>query len=450
MNFLYNFLNGQVIMKNKKELRNCVIYEIYVRNHSPRGNFQAVIDDLPRIQALGVDYIWLMPIHPIGKVNRKGALGSSYAIADYLAINPEYGTEEDFRQLIKAAHVLGMGVMIDVVYNHTSPDSVLAQEHKDWFHLDGQGNPTTSVPDWMDIVELDYSHPELQGYLVKAIQKWASFGLDGFRCDVASLVPVEFWQKAAAAAKTINPNIIWLAESVHTGWVAERRMKGLYAQSDSELYRVFDITYDYDIFRPWERAVKGILDTGYYLDLLVWQDAIYPKDYVKLRYVENHDTDRIMALAPSRDQALAWTALQAFNKGAWLIYAGEESAAKRRPDQFEKDVIPWGTYELSDFIRRLAALKKDPARKKGELVWLTSEPAVQAVWFTDQECLAAIFNTAGKKGEILTAFPDGTYEDLLGGEDFTIVDHKVQIPTVACLFHCKLKELPPQREMLLI
>ncbi len=437
-------------MKSKKELRSLVIYEIYVRNHSQRGNFQAVIEDLPRIQALGVDYIWLMPIHPIGKMNRKGSLGSSYAIADYLAINPEYGTEEDFKRLIKEAHDLGLKVMIDVVYNHTSPDSVLAKEHKDWFRLDQQGNPTTSVPDWEDIVELDHSHAELHDYLVKAIQKWVSFGLDGFRCDVASLVPMEFWLKADAAAKAINPNIIWLAESVHTGWVAERRSNGLFAQSDSELYCIFDITYDYDIFRPWERTVKGTLDTIFYLDLLVMQDAIYPEDYVKLRYVENHDTDRVMDLAPSREQALAWTALQAFNKGAWLIYAGEESASPRKPDHFEKDVIPWGNYELTDFIQRLAALKKDPAQKEGELYWLTSEPAVQAIWFTRDTCLAAIFNTAGKKGEILTAFPDGTYQDLLSGKNFSIVNHKVRIPAAACIFHCRLKELPSQREMLLV
>jgi len=437
-------------MKNRTGLRNVVIYEIYVRNHSQQGNFQAVVNDLLRIKALGVDYIWLMPIHPIGKVNRKGSLGSSYAIADFMAVNPEYGTEKDFQNLIKAAHELGLKVMIDVVYNHTSPDSVLAREHKEWFRLDRQGNPTTSVPDWTDIVELDHAHTELHDHLVRAIQKWTSFGLDGFRCDVASLVPMEFWLKADAAAKAINPDIIWLAESVHTGWVAERRSKGLFAQSDSELYKVFDLTYDYDVFRPWERAVKGTLDTRYYLDLLVLQDAIYPQDYVKLRYVENHDTERVMAIAPSREQALAWTAFQAFNKGAWLIYAGEEAAAARKPDQFEKDVIPWSNYELTDFIRNLAALKKDAAQKEGELCWLTSEPAVQAVWFTEKTSLAGVFNTEGKKGEILTAFPDGTYRDLLSGEDFGIMNHTMQIPVSACIFHCQMKELPPQREMLLV
>lgn len=437
-------------MKNRKELRNLVIYEIYVRNHSQRGDFQGVIDDLPRIKELGVDYIWLMPIHPIGKVNRKGSLGSSYAIADYTIVNPDYGTERDFKRLVDTAHGLGLKVMIDVVYNHTSPDSVLAREHKEWFRQDTQGNPTTSVPDWVDIVELDHSHPELHDYLVKAIEKWSSLGVDGYRCDVASLVPLEFWYKARAAAAAINPETIWLAESVHPDWVAERRRNGLFALSDSELYCVFDITYDYDIFRAWERAVKGELDTRYYLDLLYLQNAIYPLDYVKLRYVENHDTDRVMELAPTRGQALAWTALQAFNRGAWLIYAGEESAAPHKPDHFEKDVMPWGNYELTPLIQRLAALKKDVAQVTGELYWLTSDPLVQAVWLAQPTSLAGIFNTSAAKGEIPTEFPDGTYQDLLSGEDFIIRDHKLNVPATAFIFHCKLSDFHPLRKMLLV
>ncbi|HAF63149.1 MAG TPA: alpha-amylase [Anaerolineaceae bacterium] len=437
-------------MISKKDLRSLVIYEIYVRNHSPRGDFQGVIDDLPRIKALGVDMIWLMPIHPIGKVGRKGSLGSSYAISDYLGINPEYGTLDDFKQLMSAAHSIGLKVMIDVVYNHTSPDSVLAQQHKDWFRLDEKGEPTTSVPDWMDIVELDHSHSELDEYLVKAIQYWAGLGLDGFRCDVASLVPLKFWFKARAAAAAINPAMIWLAESVHPDWVAERRENGLFALSDSELFQVFDITYDYDIFRPWERTVKGYLNTRYYLDLLCLQEAIYPEDYVKLRFVENHDTDRVMEIAPTYEQALAWIALQAFNKGAWLIYAGEESAAPCKPSHFEKDVIPWGDYRLTDFIHCLALLKKDAAVKNGNLTWLTSDPLIQAAWSAPSTNLAGIFNTSGVKGEIPTVFSDGTYQDLLSGEDFVIKDQRLLAPGSVFIFYCPAVNTQLERETVLI
>lgn len=437
-------------MRTKKELRDLVIYEIYVRNHSQQGDFQAVMRDLPRIKALGVDMIWLMPIHPIGKMGRKGSLGSSYAIADYLGINPEYGTLDDFKQLVRAAHDSGLKIMIDVVYNHTSPDSVLAQQHRNWFQLDEHGEPTTSVPDWMDIVELDHSHAELGEYLVEAIQYWTSLGLDGFRCDVASLVPLEFWYKAHAAAAAINPDMIWLAESVHPDWVAARRQNGLFALSDSELYRVFDITYDYDIFRPWERTVKGDLDACYYLDLLRLQDAIYPDDYVKLRFVENHDTDRVMELAPTYEQAKAWIALQAFNKGAWLIYAGGESAAPRKPSQFEKDVIPWGDYKLTSFFQHLAALKKDKAVREGNLFWLTSSPLIEGVWQAPSQNLAGIFNTTSVKGKIPTAFPDGTYQDLLSGEDFIIKDQRLPAPEAAFIFRCPQMAEREERETLLI
>ncbi len=436
-------------MGKKKDLHNLVIYEIYTRNHSQRGDFLGVIDDLERIRQLGVDIIWLMPIHPIGKVNRKGTLGSSYAIADYKAINPEYGTEEDFVRLLSRAHALGLKVMMDVVYNHTSPDSVLARNHKEWFQLDEAGNPKTSVPDWSDIVELDHSHPGLRAHLLDAIRKWTRLGVDGFRCDVASLVPLELWLKAHAAAATINPAVIWLAESVHVDWVAERRKQDLFAISDSELYQAFDITYDYDICRAWERVLSGELDVDYYLDLVHMQDGIYPDDYIKLRYVENHDMDRIMKSAPSRQQALAWTAFSAFNKGAWLIYAGQEAASPIKPSHFDKDPIPWGAYELSDFIRKLAGLKKLPAVEHGTLLWLASKPVIQAVWFDPAESLVGIFNTAAVKGEIPTSIPDGTYQDLLSGEDLIIEEGRLKAPLSAYVFTCRLTKRPPERAKLL-
>jgi len=267
---------------------------------------------------------------------------------------------------------------------------------------------------------------------------------------VASLVPLEFWYKARAAAAAINPAMIWLAESVHPDWVVERRENGLFALSDSELFRVFDITYDYDIFRPWERVVKGDLDARYYLDLLSLQDAIYPEDYVKLRFVENHDTDRVLEIALTYEQALAWIALQAFNKGAWLIYAGQESAASHKPSHFEKDVIPWGDYSLTDFIRKLAVLKKDTAVKNGNLSWLTCDPLIQAVWQAPSNNLAGIFNTSGVEGEIPTMFPDGTYQDLITGEDFIIKDQRLLAPRTVFIFYCPQVNTQFERETVLI
>ena len=146
--------------------RNLVIYEIYVRNHGPNGTFADVEADLERIRALGVDVIWFMPIHPIGKLNKKGSLGCPYSIQDYRGVNPEYGTRQDFKRLIEKAHALGLKVMIDVVYNHTAHDSVLVKEHPEYFHQDAEGKPVTTVPDWSDVIDLKHPHPGLTEYLV--------------------------------------------------------------------------------------------------------------------------------------------------------------------------------------------------------------------------------------------------------------------------------------------
>jgi Glycosidases len=283
-----------------KSVRSLVVYEIYVRSHSPQGTFQGVTDDLPRIKSLGVDVVWLMPIHPIGRVRRKGALGCPYAIADYTSVNPEYGSLTDFTRLIESAHALGLKVMIDVVYNHTAHDSVILHEHPTWYHSDASGQPVTTVPEWSDVIDLDYAHPELWDYLIGALEQWARLGVDGFRCDVASIVPLDFWLQARAAIERINPACLWLAESVEARWVAQRRAAGLPAWSDSELYQAFDITYDYDVFDAWKNVVEGRLDLQFYLDLLRLQDCVYPHNYVKLRFVEIM-TSR--ALCPSRRTA---------------------------------------------------------------------------------------------------------------------------------------------------
>ncbi|MCK5468317.1 MAG: hypothetical protein KAI99_07410, partial [Cyclobacteriaceae bacterium] len=268
-----------------KEYKNLVIYEVYVRSHSTNGTFADVENDLPRIKELGVDVIWLMPIHPIGKLNKKGKLGCPYSIRDYRNVNPEYGTKKDFKRLINTAHSLNLKVMIDVVFNHTAHDSVLALSHLDWFVQDANGKPVSTVSEWSDVVDLKFPNPELEDYLIKTLQMWIKFGVDGFRCDVASLIPLEFWMRARKAVDKINPEIIWLAESVDARWVAERRENGFSTISDSELYNAFDITYDYDIWPIWHAAVLGKVKSERYIEMLRFQDCIYPNNYIKLRCV---------------------------------------------------------------------------------------------------------------------------------------------------------------------
>jgi len=420
-----------------REYRNLVIYEVYVRNHSARGTFLEVEADLPRIKALGVDVVWFMPIHPVGQVSRKGSLGCPYSIADYRGINPEYGTCADFARFIQRAHELGLKVMIDVVYNHTAHDSVLVREHPDWFHQDKSGRPVTTVPEWSDVIDLKHGNPELTAYLIDTLRGWAQFGVDGFRCDVASLVPQEFWVEARREMAKVKPGVIWLAESVHAAFVAYRRSIDLPTISDSELYAAFDLTYVYDIWPIWQAAATGRIPVGRYLEMLRFQDAIYPENYAKMRYVENHDQARVMAVAGSRQQALAWTAFEAFNKGPFLIYAGQESAARHTPSLFDKDPVEWGSYELSPFLTRLMQLKKDPAQTEGQFVVTAAEPCIQAAWVKRGGSLYGVFNVAGKHGQVKAHLPDGRYADLLGGPEVEVTRGHLSAPESAAVVRCE-------------
>lgn len=414
-------------------VRNLVIYEVYVRNHGPHGTFADVEADLERIQSLGVDVVWFMPIHPIGQLNKKGSLGCPYSISNYREVNLEYGTKEDFARLIEKIHRLGMRVMIDVVYNHTSHDSNLVKEHPDWYHQDVEGHPVTTVPDWSDVIDLKHPNPDLTRYLIDSLKSWATFGVDGFRCDVASLLPEAFWVQARQEVEEVKPGVIWLAESVHARFVEYRRYMNLSAISDSEVYRGFDLTYDYDIFAIWQAALSGKVPVARYLEMLRFQDVIYPGNFAKMRYVENHDQMRIMKSASTYDQALAWTAFEAFNKGAFLIYGGQESAAVNTPSLFDIDKVDWKNFELSEFLTTLARLKKDAAQVNGKFILTAAEPLVQAVWQSPNSNLVGLFNLSSINGDVAIALPDGKYMDVLNKQEVTVSNGRTPAPKIASI-----------------
>jgi hypothetical protein len=413
--------------------RNLVIYEVYVRNHGANGTFKDIEKDLPRLHTLGVDVLWFMPIHPIGVVNRKGSLGSPYSIIDYRDVNPEYGTKDEFVRLIEQVHERGMKVMMDVVYNHTAHDSTLVKTHPEYFRRDENGTPFTAEADWSDVIDFQHPNPALSDYLIETLIGWVKQGVDGFRCDVASMVPLEIWQKARAELASVSPEVIWLAESDHANKVNERRARGLTGLSDSELYEAFDLTYDYDIWPIWQLAVQGKVPVRRYVEMLRYQDSIYPDTFIKMRCVENHDQARITRLAPTRSQAMAWTAFEAFNKGPFLIYDGQESGTKHTPSLFEIDKIDWSDYALQPFLTRLTKLKKDPAQVEGKLVVMQADPAIQAAWEYPGKNLFGIFNTSGKAGYIMVSLPDGTYRDLLNDGQVTVRGGKMLLPDTAAI-----------------
>ena len=418
-----------------KSYHNSIIYEVFVRNHGPNGTFADVEKDLVRIRNLGVDIVWLMPIYPIGEKNRKGKLGCPYSISDYRRINPEYGNLDDFRHLIKKAHNLGLKVIIDIVFNHTAHDSFLVNKHPNWFVQDKNHNPISTIPNWSDVVNLKHSVPGLRSYLIETLIYWVQNGVDGFRCDIASFLPLGFWIDARETIGQIKPHTIWLAESVHAEDIPKRRENGLPGVSDSELYQAFDFTYDYDIWPVWQATILGKIPTSRLIEMLRFQECIYPANYIKLRFMENHDQKRIVQFAPSKKQALAWTAFSCFIEGAFLIYAGQESACAHTPSLFEKDKINWHNYELTQFFKRLFNIKKDLAISIGKLIWLSDKPVIQAAWYDLENSLYGIFNTSKIEGYVRVNVPDGNYFDSLNNNDIIVREGKLKIPESASIFH---------------
>lgn len=397
-----------------KNYRNQVMYCVFVRNHTPEGTFQALRQDLPRIRSLGVDIIWLMPIHPIGEKARKGTLGSPYAIRDYRQINPEFGTVRDLEELVEDIHGLGMKCIIDVVYNHTSPDSVLVAEHPEWFYHKPDGSFGNHVGDWTDIVDLDYTNRDLWKYQIETLKMWAQI-VDGFRCDVAPLIPMEFWQEARQAVEQVRPGCIWLSESVEPGFITYLRSQNLVAHTDREVFEVFDIAYDYDIFGIFRGALEGKCLLSDYASAVSGQETLYQDHYVKLRYLENHDQDRAAQIIPDERKLRNWMAFCYFQKGMMLLYGGQEVGQSHRPSLFDADPINWNTgKDYSDLMATLRKIKQDPIFADSDyVVTAQGSDVLVAVHEKDHRKMVGIFSVSAVAADVTVPLEDGTYLDLI-------------------------------------
>lgn len=399
-----------------KSYRNQVLYSVYVRNYSSEGTFEGVRKDLDRIQALGTDIIWLLPIHPLGEKARKGKLGSPYAIRDYRAVNPEFGTLEDFKRLVDDIHAHGMKCIIDVVYNHTSPDSWLAENHPEWFFHKPDGSFGNRIGDWTDIIDLDYSHKELWDYQIETLKQWAEI-VDGFRCDVAPLVPVEFWLKAREEVETVRPGCFWLCESVDRGFISHVRGMGMTAHSDSELYQAYDAAYDYDTYHDFVKCLTGKISLAQYAAAVTDQDITYPDNYLKLRFLENHDQPRAHQLIADPEQLVAWTAFQFFQKGMPLIYNGQEVGAAHLPSLFDKDPIFWDTgMDLTPLMQKMAKIRRSPIFADSQYaVTAPTEDVLLAVYTSREGTYVGLFPVGGRGALVEVDVPDGTYRDDFSG-----------------------------------
>jgi glycosidase len=310
-------------------LADTVIYEMYLRSFTPEGTFRAAIPRLDEVRRLGVTTIWLMPIHPVGEERRKGALGSPYSIRDYTATNPEFGTLEDFRALVDAIHARGMTVLIDLVANHTAWDHHWVEQHPEWYQK-GPDGQITHPPgtDWVDVAQLDFSNPEVRAAMRQAMRFWVEdVGIDGYRADVAELVPMDFWRDAITELRSIKP-VIMLAE----GAAPELHEAG------------FDITYAWNTYHVLKDIWRGApVDT--LLHIVAAERGVYPPDAGRLRFTTNHDEtawdDTPMGLfdGPAGAQAAAVIAFTL--PGVPLIYNGQEVGDPMRLPLFERVPIRW-------------------------------------------------------------------------------------------------------------
>ncbi len=319
-----------------------------------------------------------------------------------------------------------VGLVIDPEIAGDSGGSYMANNNKT-----PEGEMGNRVGDWGDIVDLDYGNKELWDYQIDTLKMWAGI-VDGFRCDVAPLVSLAFWLKAREEVARVNPECIWLSESVEPEFIVDMRAKGMTNLSDSEIFQAFDMCYDYDIFKYFRQYLNGEGTLGRYVEAVNMQEYIYPANYVKMRYLENHDQDRAKEIIPKESALRNWTAFLYFQKGATLLYAGQENQNETRPDLFNKDVINLdGSRDISDMLRQLYQIKKLPVVAKSSYR-LSADEGLGAAIGEHKEIqgkgrLLGIFSFEGKCGQVEAGIQDGTYTNMVNGKEIRIEDGKIDL-----------------------
>jgi len=335
--------------------KNSNIYEVNIRQYTPEGTFLAFQQHLPRLKEMGVDIIWLMPINPIGKINRKGKLGSYYSIQNYREINPEFGTKKDFKNLVSEAHKLGMHVIIDWVANHTSWDNVWMNPHPEWYTKDSLGhNMAPKGTDWKDAADLNYDKPELRKAMIEAMMYWVKkTDIDGFRCDVAYMIPINFWMHARKAIDKLKPDCFFLAEA-----------------GDPLQHMAFDMTYDWPLKDAINDMAKGKKNVTDLVKLFAEENKKFSKTDLRMQFITNHDLNtwdgseyERLGTAPVD----AFTVLTYTIPGMPLTYTGQEEPISKRLRFFDKDTVGFNKFAKKDLYTKLNQLKK-----KNKTLWNTT------------------------------------------------------------------------------
>ncbi len=329
-------------------LSDAVIYEVNVRQFTEEGTFKALQSYLPQLKDLGVDILWFMPIHPIGKKNRKGTLGSYYSISDYRGVNPEFGTLEDFQQLVDEAHKLGMFVMLDWVAGHTAWDHPWISAHPEWYIKNDDGNIIPPNPDWTDVAGLNFDNTEMLQALEDDMAYWVEeVGIDGYRCDAAYNISIPFWEKAIARLNAIKP-VVMLAES-------DGNHKGGYP-----LIELFHMSYDWSGHHKLNQVAQGKMNANDLEKHLLEVQENYSSEHAVMNFTSNHDENSWQGTVTERmgEARELMAALTYAMPGVPLIYSGQEYGLDKRLAFFEKDFIPKKESPFMNFYKTLNALKK--------------------------------------------------------------------------------------------
>ncbi len=333
-----------VELKHPEWSKNATIYEVNVRQFTPEGTFKAFEPHLQRLKDMGIDIIWLMPINPIGVKNRKGTLGSEYSVKDYYGVNPEYGTLEDLKALVKKIHEMGMHVILDWVANHSAWDNKLATDHPDWYTKTPEGSfQPTPWYDWDDVIDFDYEVPAMRKYMTDAMKYWVKEAdIDGYRCDVAGFIPVDFWDNVRSELDAIKPVFM----------LAEWESRDLYKKA-------FDMTYSWSLWDKMKDATIRKKGAGILVDYMAQDVGSVPPDAYRMTFTDNHDKNSWEGNQYSNfgDGLQACMVFCSVVNGMPLVYSGQEAGLSKSLRFFDKDTIEWKQHPFYDLYKKLFALK---------------------------------------------------------------------------------------------
>ncbi len=333
-------------------VKDAVIYQIYLRAFSESEKFHSIESRFPDLKALGVTCLYLLPIHPIGEIKKKGSLGSPYSVKDYTAVHLAYGTKDGFKSFVEEAHTAGFKVIIDWVANHSAWDNPLIKSHPEWYLKDASGQIRSPNEDWTDTAALDYSSTDLRHYMKETMTSWVKdYDIDGFRCDVADLVPLDFWEDVRKHLRVLKPEILMLAEG----------------DQPQDHLKAFNLTYALNFYDALIQISQEKMNSNGLWDFLERETALYPQGSLRLRFTENHDKQRAKRFLGAAHKPLA--ALLLTLDGVPLIYNGQEIGEERPTSLFEKELIDWerGSKELKKFYKKLIHFRSShPCLSRGQ------------------------------------------------------------------------------------